>query len=307
MPLAHARNPPTLRRIAGRTLAHLVRTDGPVGMYRGVGPPIAMMVLMNGVNFPAFYHFKRVVGGPQGLHDSSREVGRGTTHGSVDPTVILAGALVGPICAIVGTPFELVKLQMQLDGGGDGMRAKRAYKNSAECARTLWRKYGPRVFYLGYGVNTVRECVFNGVFFSTFEHINHGIRRDVLGAGSDSVAVALAGGVAGTVGWFANLPLDCVKSGIQGQRLGSPAPGEWRVRNYAKVGFLEAAAEVRASRCATRWRSSASSVLHEAPRPEARACCKVQSQPGHATGALTRCTPAAHLALGGTTCLTLLA
>ena len=36
--------------------------------------------------------------------------------------------------------------------------------------------YGPRVFMLGHGVNTVRECVFNAVFFSTFEHVVHGFR-----------------------------------------------------------------------------------------------------------------------------------
>ena len=32
----------------------LVKTDGILGMYRGLGPPVCMMMLMNAVNFTAF-------------------------------------------------------------------------------------------------------------------------------------------------------------------------------------------------------------------------------------------------------------
>jgi hypothetical protein len=46
----------------------------------------------------------------------------------------------------------------------------------SECAPTR-RRYGARIFYLGHGVNTARECVFHGVFFATFEHLNHGKAR----------------------------------------------------------------------------------------------------------------------------------
>ena len=99
---------------------------------------------------------------------------------------------------MVSTPFELVKLQVQLDaanhsrgsGAGAGSAGKmkmkqndqsvggyrRKYSGSAHAARALMNTYGPRVFMLGHGVNTVRECVFNAVFFSTFEHVVHGFR-----------------------------------------------------------------------------------------------------------------------------------
>jgi hypothetical protein len=39
---------------AGKTFANMVRTDGVVGMYRGLGPPVCMMMLMNSMNFTAF-------------------------------------------------------------------------------------------------------------------------------------------------------------------------------------------------------------------------------------------------------------
>ena len=38
----------------GRTLVRLVKTDGILGMYRGLGPPVCMMMLIDAVNFTAF-------------------------------------------------------------------------------------------------------------------------------------------------------------------------------------------------------------------------------------------------------------
>ena len=125
-------------------------------------------------------------------------------------------------------------------GGGRGPReyARRRYANSLDAARQLHARFGPRVFYLGWGVNATRECVFHAVFFSTYEHLVHGFRED---AGfSPHAATACAGGVAGAAAWAGNLPLDCVKSGVQGQCLGN---GGWDGRR-GKVGTMEAAREV---------------------------------------------------------------
>ena len=143
-----------------------------------------------------------------------------------------------------------MKLQLQLDGanrggsgnaaGGRGPReyARRRYANSLDAARQLHARFGPRVFYLGWGVNATRECVFHAVFFSTYEHLVHGFRED---AGfSPHAATACAGGVAGAAAWAGNLPLDCVKSGVQGQCLGN---GGWDGRR-GKVGTMEAVREV---------------------------------------------------------------
>ena len=124
-------------------------------------------------------------------------------------------------------------------GGGRGPReyARRRYANSLDAARQLHARFGPRVFYLGWGVNATRECVFHAVFFSTYEHLVHGFRED---AGFSPHAATRAGGVAGAAAWAGNLPLDCVKSGVQGQCLGN---GGWDGRR-GKVGTMEAVREV---------------------------------------------------------------
>lgn len=177
--------------LAGRTFVNMARTEGVAGMYRGLGPPVCMMMVMNSMNFGAFYWARDKLAGPE-------PVGWGTEKGGIDWRVVAAATSVGPLCAMVSTPFELVKLQVQLDaanhsrgsGAGSGSAGKmkmkqndpsaggyrRKYSGSAHAARALMNKYGPRVFMLGHGVNTVRECVFNAVFFSTFEHVVHGFR-----------------------------------------------------------------------------------------------------------------------------------
>ena len=136
------------------------------------------------------------------------------------------------------------------DTAGDGSKRvanrvrSQVLGQRAHAARQLLKTHGPRVFFLGHGVNTARECVFNAVFFSAFEHTAHGFETE---AGlSPAMATAAAGGVAGAAGWLTNLPLDCVKSGIQGQCLGDGRAGmgrgagrEGRVRRGGEGGWRE--------------------------------------------------------------------
>ena len=157
------------------------------------------MMMMNSMNFPTFGAMKDV------LSPRHQEVGWGTAHGGIEWRVVAAAAAVGPLCSIISTPFELVKLQLQLDSVNNAGKARK-YRSSLDAAKQLYSRYGPRIFYLGHGVNTVRECVFHGIFFATYEHINHGLHREV--GLSKPIAVAAAGGIAGALAWAGNLPLD---------------------------------------------------------------------------------------------------
>ena len=236
-----------------RTFTHLVKTEGPVGMYKGLGPPVCMMMLMNSVNFTAFNRLQEDVVGIE-------PVGWGTNNQKINWKVVACGAAVGPLCAAIGTPFELIKLQLQLDGvntaqkesNGNPLKAhpkhsKRAYRGALDAARKLYQQYGVRVFYLGGCTNIAREMLFNAIFFGTYEHVQWGCRREAANLNLiPSTAVAVAGGLAGAAAWFGNLPLDCIKSGIQGQDLRN---GGWcRVKKTGKIGFVESSKEVLKTR-----------------------------------------------------------
>jgi len=231
------------------TLGRLFLREGVSGAYRGLGPPVCMMMLMNAVNFTAFNRAKEALGvdGPVGIGARAHEDGHRRPSASVvDWRVVAAATAVGPPCALIGTPFELVKLQMQMEARHAGHRRKRLESSAFRFAKTLHSTYGWRVFYLGGATNVARECLFNAVFFSTFEHTRfgfadlceeRGIRREV--------AIATAGGLAGAAAWLLSLPLDCVKSGVQGQDLRN---GGWDARRggsrAARIGFAESARAV---------------------------------------------------------------
>jgi solute carrier family 25 carnitine/acylcarnitine transporter 20/29 len=256
--VANATNPATSASVRPRgvpggagfvaSFTKLAREEGLRGAYRGLGPPVCMMMLMNAVNFTAFNRAKEALGvdGPVGL---GARGDRGSAS-VVDWRVVAAATAVGPPCALIGTPFELVKLQMQMEarhahGGGGNQKTFR--RSAFRFATTLHSTYGWRVFYLGGATNVARECLFNAVFFSTFEHTRFGFADSCEERGiRREVAIATAGGLAGAAAWLLSLPLDCVKSGVQGQDLRN---GGWDARraNFlkkARVGFAESARAV---------------------------------------------------------------
>jgi solute carrier family 25 carnitine/acylcarnitine transporter 20/29 len=253
--VANATNPATSASVRPRgvpggagfvaSFTKLAREEGLRGAYRGLGPPVCMMMLMNAVNFTAFNRAKEALGvdGPVGL---GARGDRGSAS-VVDWRVVAAATAVGPPCALIGTPFELVKLQMQMEarhahGGGGNQKTFR--RSAFRFATTLHSTYGWRVFYLGGATNVARECLFNAVFFSTFEHTRFGFADACEARGvRREAAIATAGGLAGAAAWLLSLPLDCVKSGVQGQDLRN---GGWDARRArrARVGFAESARAV---------------------------------------------------------------
>lgn len=276
--VANATNPATSASVRPRgvpggasagfvaSFTKLAREEGLRGAYRGLGPPVCMMMLMNAVNFTAFNRAKEALGveGPVGLGARAHEDGHRASASVVDWRVVAAATAVGPPCALIGTPFELVKLQMQMEarharvGRNQKTHAahsashrshRRTFESSAfRFATTLHSTYGWRVFYLGGATNVARECLFNAVFFSTFEHTRFGFADACEARGvRREAAIATAGGLAGAAAWLLSLPLDCVKSGVQGQDLRN---GGWDARRArrARVGFAEVARAVLRTR-----------------------------------------------------------
>ena len=239
----HATRPGRATFVA--TLGRLAREEGLRGAYKGLGPPVCMMMLMNSVNFTAFNRAKEALGvrGPVGFGVRHDQDAFGTAF--IDWRVVAAAAAVGPPCALIGTPFELVKRQMQMEnvrhGAGKNGAKSETRGGAWRFARRLHARYGWRVFYLGLGVNVARECLFNAIFFTTYEHTQFGfVRACAAREIPTSTAIATAGGLAGAAAWLGNLPLDCVKSGVQGQdlRRGGFA------NNRGRIGFAESARAV---------------------------------------------------------------
>jgi solute carrier family 25 carnitine/acylcarnitine transporter 20/29 len=198
---------------------HLVQTEGLAGLYKGVGPPLVSLSILNTTTFTQYTYYR------ERLYMANP----GWDHRN-----LLAGLSCAPFSGLVSTVENLVKTQMQLDN----VRARREYRTSWECVTTLVRRHGVAVLYTGHVVNTIREATFLGPYFFLYE----GLREAFLtsggpgggpggggrGAGWIAVAVPVAGGLSGALSWLVSFPLDCVRAGVQGQTL-PPSRGAVRV------------------------------------------------------------------------------
>ena len=85
------------------------------GFYRGLMPPMIQLIFMNAMSFGLFSQCKIAVQKvlPSSVYDTSA-----VSHSVlslIDVRYFMAGALTGAMGGVVSTPFEFVKVQMQLD------------------------------------------------------------------------------------------------------------------------------------------------------------------------------------------------
>lgn len=100
---------------------------------------------------------------------------------------------------------------MQLDN-----ISRRQYHNSLHCLSILLKENGASALYTGFSVNTLREVVYLGSYFWCYEGIRETLIKQSF---SLKLAVPIAGGFAGALGWLFSFPLDSVRARVQGQTL----------------------------------------------------------------------------------------
>jgi solute carrier family 25 carnitine/acylcarnitine transporter 20/29 len=129
-----------------------------------------------------------------------------------------------PLGSMVSTVENMIKTQMQLDNISDNR-----FKGSWDCTKTLVQERGLRIIYMGYGVNTVREAAFLGTYFYTYEGLRTFLdctnnKQNYSDSNLSTWTIPVAGGISGALSWFVTFPLDCIRAGIQGQRLSKIEP-----------------------------------------------------------------------------------
>lgn len=192
-------------------LASILRMEGMSGLYKGVGPPLLSLSILNTMSFTSYSYFRESFGGSNGW----------------DYRNGLAGMMGAPAFAMISTLENRLKTQMQLY----------SYQNSLECAQTLVRNHGVLSLYTGHVVNTAREAVFVSTYFFVYEGMKEGLVNGI--SLSPKTAIPVAGGIAGATSWAVSFPLDCVRAGVQGQLKSTGSIGVARelVRKHGIAGL----------------------------------------------------------------------
>lgn len=128
----------------------IIKSEGPMGLYRGVAPTIAKQATNQAVRFPTqFYLLKFLVG-----DDKEKQK---------DPIMNgIAGAGAGAVSVLLTMPQDTIKTRMQ------GEEAKKLYKGSMDCAMQIMKNDGPAFFYAGTWPRMIRVSLDVGITFCIF-------------------------------------------------------------------------------------------------------------------------------------------
>ncbi|XP_074471131.1 solute carrier family 25 member 47-A [Sebastes fasciatus] len=149
-------------------LLSIIKEDGFMGLYRGALP----LMLRDGPSFATYFLTYATI--CEWLTESGKQ--RPSLGG-----VMLAGGLAGMVGWTLGTPMDVIKARLQMDGA----RKTKRYKGFFHCITETARTEGAGVFFRSLGINWLRAFPVNMVVFVTYEVLTGFLR-----AGPDSVEPA---------------------------------------------------------------------------------------------------------------------
>ncbi|CAL9091248.1 unnamed protein product [Musa textilis] len=179
--------------------------EGPKGLYKGMGVPLATVAAFNAVLFT-------VRGQMEGLLRS--EPGAPLTVNQQ----MVCGAGAGVAVSILACPTELIKCRLQAQSALAGSAASSAaakYGGPMDVAKHVVREAGVRGLFKGMVPTLAREVPGNAVLFGVYEALKQYVAggKDTSGLGRWPLMVA--GGLGGASFWLSVYPTDVVKSVIQ--------------------------------------------------------------------------------------------
>jgi len=149
-----------LRRYSSvrQAVREIWRTEGWIGLYRGVGPTTQRAALLTASQLASYDHAKRK------LLDSGYFREGFPLHAT-------ASMIAGFVCALTTSPVDLVKsryMNQSFDGvSGLGIR----YANAFDCARSTVLAEGPLALYKGFAMNWLRIGPHTICTFLVFEQL----------------------------------------------------------------------------------------------------------------------------------------
>jgi len=179
------------------------RAEGLGGFYKGVASPLVGQMVFNAVQFLAYGQAKRTVCG-------------GVDRELTIPEYFQAGAMTGAFVALVESPIDLFKTQLQVQV----FKEKPQFTTFTSTVSHIIRHHGLRGVYQGLAPTMCRNVPAVACYFGAYEYC----RRALLEPGQkleqlSSGKLLAAGSVGGLAYWAFTFPIDVVKSAIQADAL----------------------------------------------------------------------------------------
>jgi solute carrier family 25 (mitochondrial carnitine/acylcarnitine transporter), member 20/29 len=183
---------------AAECVTTIVKTEGPLALYKGVTAPLCGIGTVFALYFLAYDACERTIRRYQSIPQAQQ---------LTLTQIMICGGSTGVVGSLVLGPAELLKVQQQtaVMKGLDG-------SFGAVCKR-LYAEAGPRAFTRGLGATMMRDVPGSMAWFSAYEIAKQNLCEDPK---KPTVTQALISGGCGGLGmWVTALPMDAVKTRVQ--------------------------------------------------------------------------------------------
>ncbi|KAK7490060.1 hypothetical protein BaRGS_00018760 [Batillaria attramentaria] len=171
------------------------------GLYKGMGAPVAGVAPIFAICFFGYGVGRRL----QQKHPDEE-----LTYFQL----FKAGLLAGVFTTVIMAPGERIKCLLQIQQASHGKEKK--YAGPVDCAKKLYQEAGIRGVYRGTAATLLRDMPASGMYFMTYEWLQHVLTPPGHSRGELSVWRTLfAGGMAGIFNWMVAIPPDVLKSRLQ--------------------------------------------------------------------------------------------
>ncbi|XP_007503915.1 mitochondrial glutamate carrier 2 isoform X2 [Monodelphis domestica] len=206
-------------KISVDCLVKTIHAEGFLGMYRGVAVNLALVTLEKGIKLAANDSFRELLFVDGSKKNLLKEM--------------LAGCGAGICQAVITSPMEMLKIQLQ-DAGRLAMNQQRSFTSAASLIRPyitgsisttkhpsaivitweVYRAQGLRGLYRGFGATLMRDIPFSVIYFPLFANLNNLGLNEATGKASFIFSFA-SGCLAGSVAAIVVTPFDVLKTRIQ--------------------------------------------------------------------------------------------
>jgi solute carrier family 25 carnitine/acylcarnitine transporter 20/29 len=207
----------------------VLREEGFQGFFRGVTIPLITISIVRTSSFSIYFNTKDSLHKNGYLADRSK-----LTHTALSG--MAGGATSGVIISCGSAPFELVKVQRQLEyltamqkGLVAQMQGKFVARSGFRAALDIWRYHGgPKGFYIGFPLHICRDTLGTAFYFGFYDTIRSLVTRYSKGNSSTGpqlfglpgpVVSFLSGSTAGIASWLIVYPIDLLKTNVQQRTL----------------------------------------------------------------------------------------
>eukprot|EP01029_Cantina_marsupialis_P005476 TRINITY_DN1599_c0_g1_i2.p1 TRINITY_DN1599_c0_g1~~TRINITY_DN1599_c0_g1_i2.p1 ORF type:complete len:279 (+),score=57.75 TRINITY_DN1599_c0_g1_i2:149-985(+) len=196
-------------------LFQTVKTEGIIGLYRGMSAPLLGVAPIFGVSFWGFTAAKQFL-------LTVREFP--TCQNLSIPDVAAAGGLSSLVTSSIITPVERIKCLLQTQNLGN---RKPIYRGAIDCGRLLTKSEGLSSLYRGFSATLLRDSLGFAAYFAGYEMAKRYLSKD---KEQKPYHIVLAGSFAGLSYAMLAMPADIIKSRMQS--------------GISKNGFVTVATEV---------------------------------------------------------------